>query len=60
MAPLHERIPNLLAWSTQSDVENDRDDIEDQVTPDAEMYPYIDEHVALFCRCEDAKVLKQD
>lgn len=60
MALLHERIPDFLAWSTQTDVETDRDDIKDQVTPDADMYPDIDEHVALFGRCEDAKVLKQD
>ena len=60
MAPLHERIPDLLAWSTQSDIKDGLDEIEDQVTPDAEMYPDIDELVALLGRCEDAKVLKED
>ena len=60
MAPLHERIPDLLAWNTQSDFKDGHDEIEDQVTPDAEMYPDIDELVALLGRCEDAKVLEQD
>ena len=60
MAPLYKRIPDLLAWSTQSDVKNGLNDIKDQITPDAEMCPNIDEYVALFGRCEDAKVLKQD
>ena len=60
MAPLHERIPDLLAWSTQNDNENDRDDIKYQIAPDAEMASDIDEHVAFPSRCEDAKVLKQD
>ena len=60
MAPLQERIPDLLAWSTQGDSETDRDDIKYQITPDAEMAADIDEHVAFSSRCEDAKVLKQD
>ena len=60
MAPLQERIPDLLAWSTQGDSETNRDDIKYQVTPDAEMASDIDEHVAFSSRCEDAKVLKQD
>ena len=60
MAPLYERIPDLLARSTQSDAETDRDHIKYQVTPDAEMASDINEHVAFSGRCEDAKVLKQD
>ena len=60
MAPLHERIPDLLAWSTHNDFENGRDEITNQVTPDAEVASDIDKHVAFPSRCEDAKVLEQD
>ena len=60
MAPLHKRIPDLLAGSTQSDLKTEHDDIKYQVTPDAEMASDINEHVALSGRREDAKVLEQD
>ena len=60
MAPLHKRIPDLLAWSTQNNVKNDHEDIEYQVTPNAEMASDINKHVGLSSRCEDAKILKQN
>lgn len=58
MAPLQERIPDLLAWSTQGDSETDRDDIKYQVTPDTKIASDIDKYVAFFSRYEDVKVLK--
>ena len=60
MTPFHERVPDLLTWSTQSDHKSDLDGIKDQVGPDAKMASDIDKHVAFSDRCKDAKVLKQD
>lgn len=56
----HQRVPNLLAWSTYSDFKHGLGEIEYQIGPDAEVDPNIDEHVAFSGGCEDAKVLEQD
>lgn len=60
MARCHQRVPNLLAWSTYCDFKDRLDEIEDQTTPDTEVHPDVDEHVAFSGGCEDAEVLKQD
>ena len=60
MARCHHRGPKLLAESTYSDCHHNLNEIDDQVAPDAEMNPEIDEHVAFPAGCENAKVLKQN
>lgn len=60
MARCHQRVPKFLPGSTYSDIKHGRNEIKGQVTPDTEMNPEIDEHVAFSGGCENAKVLKQD
>lgn len=60
MASRHQWVPNLLAWSTYSDLKYGLREIEYQIAPDAEVDPNIDEHVAFAGGCEDPKVLEQD
>ena len=60
MASRHQRVPNLLTWSTYSDLKYGLHEIEYQIAPDAEVDPNIDEHVAFAGWCEDPKVLEQD
>ena len=59
-ARCHQRVPKFLAGSTYSDVKHGLNEKKDQVAPDAEMNPEIDEHVAFSGGCENPKVLKQD
>ena len=60
MTRFHERIPDLLAWSTRGDLKSGLNGVKDHVSPDTEMTSDIDKHVIFSDRCEDAKVLKQD
>ena len=60
MASRRQRVPNLLTWSTYSDLKYGLHEIEYQIAPDAEVDPNIDEHVAFAGGCEDPKVLEQD
>ena len=60
MAGGHEGVPDLLAGSTHRELKHVLDEIKDQVGPDADVDPDVDEHVAFSGRCEDTEVLKQD
>ena len=60
MASRHQRVPNLLSWSTYSNLKHCFDEIKYQVTPDTDVNPHINEHVTFTSRCEDSKILKQD
>lgn len=60
MARCHQRVPKFLPGSTYSDFEHGPNEMKDQVAPDTEMNPEIDEHVAFSGGCENAKVLKPD
>lgn len=60
MARCHQGVPDLLTRSTYRDFKDRLGEIEDQTSPDAEMHPDVDEHVAFSGGCEDAEVLKQD
>ena len=59
-ARCRQRVPKFLTGSTYSDIKHSPNKKKDQVAPDAEMNPEIDEHVAFSRGCENAKVLQQD
>ena len=60
MASRHKWIPDLLSWTTYSDLEYRFDQVEYEIGPYTQMNPNIDEHVAFAGGCKDAKVLEQD
>lgn len=60
MTSRHQRVPNLLSWSTYSNLKHCLDEIKYQVTPDANINPNVNEHVTFASGREDSKILKQD
>ena len=56
----HKWVPDLLAWDTNGNLEDSLHEIEDQVAPDAQMNPDVDEHVAFPSRGKNAKILEED
>ena len=56
----HEWVPDFLARSTKGNFEDGLHEIDDQIAPDAEMSPDVDEHVAFPGWGKNAKILEQD
>ena len=53
-------VPDLLARGTNGNFKDSLHEIEDQVAPDTQMNPDVDEHVAFPGWGKNPKILKQD
>ena len=56
----HEWVPDLLTRDTNGNFKDNLHEIENQVAPDAQMNPDVDEQVAFPGRGKYMKILKQD
>ena len=58
MTRSHKWVPDLLARGTNDNFEDSLHHIEDQVGPDAQMNPDVDEHVAFPGWGKNPKILE--